>query len=318
MDIREDVRKPEERSEKANKGGCSNLREQIQGLLPTPTKFDYNSARTEEKWEEDKQKYAEQGVNLQMPLKQMATLGLLPTPNRSDVEGGVTQTVSQKNGRFVRTSDTTGTECGAKLRDAVSLLNQGLMATPNTMDHLPSRSYEAMKNQATNGGRKNRMRPSNLREQIDPMMQQAYTEARLEANSTLLKTPGAQDANMESMTSKGVSGTSGNLAQEAMNGILMQRMIPTPRANDSHHSKPGQPSFDHRRDRKYMAEVAIDTFQATTGTTGHLSHHFTLDMMAFPPNWCDISEPLLERLEKRLKTLKRTSEKKPTGSGNKQ
>lgn len=171
MDIREDIRKPEERSEKANKGGCSNLREQIQGLLPTP--------------------------------------------NRSDVEGGVTQTVSQKNGRFIRTSDTTGTEYGAKLRDAVNVL---------------------------------------------------------------LKTPGAQDAMMENMNSKGVSGTSGNLAQEAMNGMLSMRM------------------------------------EATTGTTGHLSHHFTLDMMAFPPNWCDISEPVLQRLEKRLKTLKRTSEKNPTTS----
>jgi hypothetical protein len=42
--------------------------------------FDYNSARTPEKWEQDKAKYAEQGVNLQLPLKQMARNGLLPTP----------------------------------------------------------------------------------------------------------------------------------------------------------------------------------------------------------------------------------------------
>jgi hypothetical protein len=50
------------------------------GLLPTPTAFDYNSARTPEKWEEDKQKWADKGVNLQMPLKQMARLKMLPTP----------------------------------------------------------------------------------------------------------------------------------------------------------------------------------------------------------------------------------------------
>ena len=55
-------------------------------------------------------------------------------------------------------------------------------ATPNTMDCLPSRSYEAMKRQATTGGRKNRKRPGNLREQIDPLMCQAYVEAREEAN----------------------------------------------------------------------------------------------------------------------------------------
>lgn len=53
-------------------------------------------------------------------------------------------------------------------------------ATPNCMDSLPSRSYEAMKRQATTGGRKNRKRPSNLREQIDPEMCEAYREASRE------------------------------------------------------------------------------------------------------------------------------------------
>ena len=53
-------------------------------------------------------------------------------------------------------------------------------ATPNTMDYMPSRSYEAMKRQATSGGRKNRERPGNLREQIDPLMNQAYQDAKVE------------------------------------------------------------------------------------------------------------------------------------------
>ena len=64
-------------------------------------------------------------------------------------------------------------------------------ATPNTMDCLPSRSYEAMKRQATNGGRKNRKRPGNLREQIDPLMCQAYEDARREANHDNWPTPRA-------------------------------------------------------------------------------------------------------------------------------
>jgi hypothetical protein len=54
------------------------------GMLPTPTAFDWNSARTEEKWVEDKEKWAEKGVNLQMPLKQMAKFEMLPTPMSSD------------------------------------------------------------------------------------------------------------------------------------------------------------------------------------------------------------------------------------------
>jgi hypothetical protein len=55
----------------------------------------------------------------------------------------------------------------------------------------------------------------------------------------LLKTPGAMDAAMENMTSRSVSGTSGNLAQEAKNGFLLARlygMLPTPTATDVHHA----------------------------------------------------------------------------------
>jgi hypothetical protein len=66
-------------------------------------------------------------------------------------------------------------------------------ATPNTMDALPSRSYEAMKRQATNGGRKNRQRPGNLREQIDPLMCQAYKDAQYEANNWSTPRAGATD-----------------------------------------------------------------------------------------------------------------------------
>jgi DNA (cytosine-5)-methyltransferase 1 len=58
-------------------------------------------------------------------------------------------------------------------------------ATPNTMDMLPSRSYEAMKHQATNGARKNRTAPGNLREQIDPLMRKAYVEASKENGGKL-------------------------------------------------------------------------------------------------------------------------------------
>jgi len=60
------------------------------------------------------------------------------------------------------------------------LVNWG---TPNTMDYLSRRSYEAMKRQATIGGRRNRKRPSNLREQVDPYMCQAYKDATAELNN---------------------------------------------------------------------------------------------------------------------------------------
>ena len=37
-----------------------------------------------------------------------------------------------------------------------------------------------------------------------------------------------------------------------------QQKWPTPRANDSQHSKPGQKSYKHRLDRGYMAEVVME------------------------------------------------------------
>lgn len=82
MDIRTDVRKPEERSDAANNGGCSNLREWAgNGLLPTPTVADTEGS-----------------------------------PKRPE-----TITQSQSGG-WIRTADKTGTKFGAKLMDVVGLL----------------------------------------------------------------------------------------------------------------------------------------------------------------------------------------------------
>lgn len=65
----------------------------------------------------------------------------------------------------------------------------GLWATPNTMDILPPRSKEAMKKQATTGGRKGRTFPGNLREQVDSDMCQAYREALLENGKSVPERP---------------------------------------------------------------------------------------------------------------------------------
>lgn len=62
-----------------------------------------------------------------------------------------------------------------------------LCGTPNTMDILPSRSFDAMKRVAVSGARKNRSRPGNLREQIDDTMLKAYAEASEENGGTVTK-----------------------------------------------------------------------------------------------------------------------------------
>lgn len=44
------------------------------GILPTPTAYDFNTARTPKKWKEDKEKWQRKGINLQLTLKQKVVL----------------------------------------------------------------------------------------------------------------------------------------------------------------------------------------------------------------------------------------------------
>ncbi len=92
MDIREDVRKPEERSEKANKGGCSNLRDAVsllnQGLLLTPTSVEMKS---NPKRRESRKEYRESIGRKGVPgclTEQLGMMGLLPTTTKRNWKGG--------------------------------------------------------------------------------------------------------------------------------------------------------------------------------------------------------------------------------------
>ncbi len=87
MDHRTDVRKPEERSEKANKGGCSNLREKV--MYPTPT----NSMMTAEDMEQSK--YS--GNNPDRP-KYKDAKKMYPTPAASEVRQGFQDRTRGKKG----------------------------------------------------------------------------------------------------------------------------------------------------------------------------------------------------------------------------
>ncbi len=50
------------------------------GLLPTPNAYDWNTARMPETYNAYRKKKEQEGVHLQMTLKQIAYNGLLPTP----------------------------------------------------------------------------------------------------------------------------------------------------------------------------------------------------------------------------------------------
>lgn len=77
-------------------------------------------------------------------------------------------------------------------------------------------------------------------------------------------------------------------------GFLM-KMLPTPRANDTNHStKVEQPSFQHRKNKRYMAEVVISFTNPPKGINCHLNPQFVLEMMGFP---IDFTEKPFQNLE---------------------
>lgn len=103
------------------------------------------------------------------------------------------------------------------------------------MDSLPQRSFEAMKRQAT-GGRKNRLRPSNLREQVDPMMCKAYSDASAEIRG-LWPTPTASDRGRTAinpiMTKNGTirhQNKAGGQSYARLDQVAA--LLPTPTASD--------------------------------------------------------------------------------------
>ena len=146
-----------------------------------------------------------------------------------------------------------------------------LWATPNTMDSMDCRSYEAMKRQATNGGRRNRRRPSNLREKVDPLMCQAYEDASAEAKAKLFPTPRAneyKDTLQSVPPSRQKEPGKCNLTQ----AIALEKLYTTPCAADSQGSTGGN---NHRSLR--------------TDVAGQLNPTWVEWLMGFPIGWTDLN-----------------------------
>lgn len=110
--------------------------------------------------------------------------------------------------------------------------SEEIWATPNTMDHLPQRSEEALKKQATTA-RKGRKKPANLREQVNPDTVKAWKEAQ-----QIWKTPVADDIGIRKKKySQGGTALSMQVAQEPTTW-------PTPIAST------GGPYKNHKGDKK--------------------------------------------------------------------
>ena len=161
-----------------------------------------------------------------------------------------------------------------------------LWATPNTMDSLPQRSYEAMKRQATTGGRKNRIRPGNLREQVDPLMCQAYTDARMEANK-MWPTPTTQETEHPNAV---LTETGRRMSMDGQNSHSLGladtvKMFPTPTARDYKDSGENLNLYRNERQNGQLAVVV----KRQTSETGSLNPTWVEWLMGFPIGWTDLS-----------------------------
>ena len=142
---------------------------------PTPVADD-TSMRTK--------KYAQGGTPLSMRVGEKEQAKSWPTPTTQEIEHDEME-LTEKGRRLSKdgqTSHSVGLADSVRLQPQTKPESQKSWPTPTCMDTLPSRSFEAMKRQATTGGRKNRKLPGNLRERIDPLMVQAYEEAIIENN----------------------------------------------------------------------------------------------------------------------------------------
>ncbi|ADE38632.1 Putative uncharacterized protein [Candidatus Puniceispirillum marinum IMCC1322] len=156
-------------------------------------------------------------------------------------------------------------------KDDESGLSQDMWATPNTMDHLPQRSEEALKRQATTT-RKGRTRPSNLREQVDEQTVQNWQKAKEpELWATPRTTDGTGGPRQLGADGRRISKTDptqtygANLADQA-------RMWPTPLAQEAKHATvtEWEMTTDHQPTRDSLrVQVAKSQTWPTPTTRDH-------------------------------------------------
>ena len=117
-----------------------------------------------------------------------------------------------------------------KLAHLTNAKESSSWATPNTMDTLPPRSYEAAMRQATTS-RKGRTEPSNLREQVDETTVQAYKDAN---SFPTPRTSDAEGGRIETIVEDGIFKSKRHKSNQTFGAKLRDAVetFPTPRARD--------------------------------------------------------------------------------------
>jgi len=192
--------------------------------------------------------------------------GSLPTPRASDGEGGIVKDVQYKNGQFYRVNKK-GEQWSVKLRDAVTVL-----PTPNTMDHLPQRSPEALKKQME-GPRKGRTKLANLREAVHPETVELFNTMKN------LPTPRASGAMGDNLIT-----TQNREKKRGMLEDVIADTLPTPCTRD-HKDSGENVNYQKGAEKGKLSGVLNHTYSTQTGEGTYLNPHFVEEMMGYPIGW---------------------------------
>tara|TARA_Y100000052_G_C2922433_1_gene69147 strand:+ start:118 stop:705 length:588 start_codon:yes stop_codon:yes gene_type:complete len=195
-----------------------------------------------------------------------------------------------------------------------------MWATPNTMDHLPQRSQEALEKQA-NTTRKGRARPSNLREQVNPETVEAWEKAQ---EPNMWATPRASDMKEgRTLNEKGQRISKSSDLVFGANLADQVKMWPTPRActamsaeNIHNRAKDKFPNLESEvarsmwptpqasdnRDRGCMEDpsikrrirmgkqIGLTTAVKETRSSGSLNPEWVEWLMGYPRGWTDLKD----------------------------
>ena len=173
--------------------------------------------------------------------------------------------------------------------------NQESWATPNTMDHLPSRSVESQMQRAL-GVRKGRSKPDNLREQVDPEQVAVYQEAKNWPTPTA-----AEGSKIGGQANYGQVGLSnhpsivGLVTREKGIKSGKEKNWPTPNVSDIKGA-----NVPHDIGRNYLRSEVLDDYKKSSGK---LNPSWVEQLMGLPVQWSMLPEPTSAHRVSRLMLL---------------
>ena len=170
------------------------------------------------------------------------------------------------------------------------------------MDYLPQRSEEAMKRLIRSGERKNRVRPGNLREQVNPDMVNAVNEARAEANSCTIEeldppavpipqnwaTPRTADAagGPRTLNDKGQRISKSDPTKTYGANLSDQvKKWPTPAAHEARLGYQDRSDPTKKGTQESLTTVVVNKAGGRKKCQGHLNPDWVEQLMGFPPGW---------------------------------